>query len=70
MNTVNRRTFLKQLASAALVAPLAFLKEKVCDCVKTVSVLIPGERGNVCHNCATAAEVNSFLFTRGLRSTP
>ena len=69
---MNRRKFLVTVGGPAIAPLVPFLPEirPVCDCGEHINVLIPGLGGNkVCFFCASAEEVNNFLFTKGLRDT-
>jgi len=78
---ITRRTFLKLIGvggAAAIATPLlSQARERICDCGyrprcgENISALFPGEGRNVlCFYCASAKEINHFLFTKGLRPTP
>ena len=65
-----RRAFLEGLvlsATTALVAPLAFgSSADGCGCGSGMDTRIDGR----CTECATADEMNRWLFIRGLRPCP
>jgi len=64
---LNRRDFLMLAVGTACVTPLAFgSSAKICDCGSHMRPLV----NDRCANCASADEMNYFLFTKGLRPTP
>jgi hypothetical protein len=67
---MNRRNFLVMIGGAAILPLLPKDRKKVCPCGEDFPALQTHYGKTVCFECATADEMNSVLYLKGLRDTP